>query len=104
MPHQLIGRDEELDAIVQLLDGRDLLPGTAVLHGQAGIGKTSLWLAGIDAAASRGYRTLSCRTFESETTFSYAGLADLLGALAAEVLSELPPIQPRTLDAALLLA
>jgi DNA-binding CsgD family transcriptional regulator len=103
MPQQLIGREEELDAVVQLLDRRDLLPGTIVLHGQAGIGKTSLWLAGIDAASSRCSRTLFCRTFESETTFSYAGLADLLGAVADDVLSELPPIQRRALETALLL-
>jgi DNA-binding CsgD family transcriptional regulator len=103
MPQQLIGREEELDAIVQLLDRRDLLPGTAVLHGQAGIGKTSLWLAGIDMASSRCRRTLSCRAFEAETTFSYAGLADLLGTVADDVLRELPPIQRRALEAALLL-
>ncbi len=54
-------------------------------------------------ASSRGCRTLSCRTFESETTFSYAGLADLLGAVADAVLSELPPIQRRALEAALLI-
>ena len=103
MPQQLIGREQELDGIVQLLDRRDLLPRTAVLHGQAGIGKTSLWLAGIDMASSRCCRTLSCRTFESETTFAYAGLADLLGTVADDVLPELPPIQRRALEAALLL-
>lgn len=103
MSQQLIGREQELDGIVQLLDRRDLLPGTVVLHGQAGVGKTSLWLAGIDMASSRRFRTLSCRAFESETTFSYAGLADLLGPVADSVLSELPPIQRRALEAALLL-
>ena len=103
MPQQLIGREAELASIARLLDRRDLLPGTTVLHGQAGIGKTSLWLAGIDMASSRGCRTLSCRAFESETTFSYAGLADLLGAVADAVLSELPPIQRRALEAALLI-
>ena len=54
-------------------------------------------------ASSRGFRTLSCRTFESEATFSYGGLADLLGAVADAVLSELPPIQRRALEAALLI-
>lgn len=103
MPQELIGREEELDAIVKLLDRRDLLPRTAVLHGQAGVGKTSLWLAGIDMASSTCCRTLSCRTFESETTFSYAGLADLLGTVADDLLPELPPIQRRALEAALLL-
>ena len=74
-----------------------------MLQGEAGIGKTSLWLAGIDMASSRGFRTLSCRTSESETTFSYVGLADLLRAVADAVLPELPPIQRRALEAALLI-
>ena len=54
-------------------------------------------------ASSRGFRTLSCRTSESETTFSYVGLADLLRAVADAVLPELPPIQRRALEAALLI-
>ena len=100
---QLIGREQEFDAIVEVLDRRELLPGTVLLHGQAGIGKTSVWLTGIDIAYSRCCRTLSCRTFESETTFSYGGLADLLGTVVDDVLHELPPIQRRALEAALLL-
>ena len=103
MPRELIGREEELGAIARLVTRRDLLPRTALLHGQAGIGKTSLWLAGIELASSRCRRTLSCRTFEPETTFSYAGLADLLGAVADDLVPELPPIQRRALEAALLL-
>ena len=74
-----IGRDEELGAIARLLDDPAQLPATVVLWGEAGIGKTSLWLAGLEAAAERGYRTLSSRPSEAETRFSYAGLADLLG-------------------------
>ena len=36
-------------------------PASCVLPGEAGIGKTTLWLAGVDAAADRGYRILSSR-------------------------------------------
>ena len=74
-----------------------------MLPGEAGIGKTTLWLAGIDAAAARGYRILSARPSEAETRFSFAGLADLLGNAAGDVLPALPPIQRRALEAALLL-
>ena len=70
--------------------------------GEAGIGKTSLWLAGVEAAAARGYRILSSRPSEAETRFSFAGLTDLLGG-ADEIVAELPPIQRRALEAALLL-
>ena len=50
-----------------------------------------------------GYRILSCRPSEAETGFAFAGLADLLGDAAGDVLPELPPIQRRALEAALLL-
>jgi DNA-binding CsgD family transcriptional regulator len=100
---QLAGREEELEAIARLFDAREDLPSTAVLPGEAGIGKTTLWLAGIDAAAARGYRILSSRPSEAETKFSFVGLSDLLGDAAGDLLPELPPIQQRALAAALLL-
>jgi AAA ATPase domain len=100
---QLVGREEELGAIARLLDAREDLPSTAVLRGEAGIGKTALWLAGINAASALGYRILSSRPSEAETRFSFAGLADLLGSAADDVVPDLPPIQQRALEAALLL-
>src|SRR5258708_23775622 len=91
----LVGREEELAAIVRLLDAAEQLPCVAVLPGEAGIGKTTLWLAGIDAAAARGYRIMSCRPSEAETRFAFAGLADLPGDAAGDALPELPPVQRR---------
>jgi DNA-binding CsgD family transcriptional regulator len=85
-----------------LLSAADRLPGVAVLSGEAGMGKTTLWLAGVDAAAERGYRILSCRPSEAETRFSFAGLTDLLGG-AGDVVAGLPPVQRRALEVALLL-
>ena len=73
-----------------------------MLSGEAGIGKTTLWLAGIDAATDRGYRILSVSTLGRETRFSFAGLSDLLDGVG-HVVAELPPIQRRALEAALLL-
>jgi DNA-binding CsgD family transcriptional regulator len=99
----LVGREEELEAIVGLLEATERLPMVAVLPGEAGIGKTTLWLAGIEAAAGQGYRIRSSRPSESETRLSFAGLTDLLGDAAADVLPQLPPIQRRALEAALLL-
>jgi hypothetical protein len=101
---QLVGRDEELGAIVRILDTREQLPGVIALSGEAGVGKTTLWSAGIDWAAAHGYRLLSARPSEAETRFSFAGLTDLIGACADDVLAGLPPVQRRALEAALLLA
>jgi DNA-binding CsgD family transcriptional regulator len=100
---QLVGREEEIAAIVRLLDAPEQLPGALVLRGEAGIGKTALWLAGIDAAAAGGYRVLSSRPSETEVKYSFAGLTDLFGSLSGGVLAELPPVQQRALEAALLL-
>jgi hypothetical protein len=60
---QLVGRDEELGAIVWLLDVREDLPGALVLSGEAGIGKTTVWLAGVDAGvpAVTGFSLLDPR-------------------------------------------
>ena len=75
----LVGREDEFDRVAQLLDARDELPAAIVFHGEAGIGKTSLWLAAVERAGAIGYRVLSSRPSETETSLSYAGLADLLG-------------------------
>jgi ATP/maltotriose-dependent transcriptional regulator MalT len=100
----LVGRDEELRRLARLLDTPEDLPRTAVLVGEAGIGKTSLWLAACDAAEERGYRLVACRPAETETRFSFAGLSDLIGDVLAETLPELPDPQRRALEHALLLA
>ena len=100
---ELVGRDEELALLLALLDARDGLPAVAVVTGEAGIGKTTLWLAAVEAAQARGYLVLSCRPAEVEAAFSFVGLADLIEAASGDVLPQLPPIQRRALEAALLL-
>jgi hypothetical protein len=43
----IVTSEEELGAIVRLLDAPELLPHAAVLRGEAGIGKTAVWLGRI---------------------------------------------------------
>ena len=99
----LVGRKEEVETIVRLLDAGEALPGAVVLTGEAGIGKTTLWLAGVDGAAAGGYRVLSARPSEAETQFSFAVWPTSSAGPSDDVLPELPPIQRRALEAALLL-
>ncbi|HET7759822.1 MAG TPA: AAA family ATPase [Gaiellaceae bacterium] len=99
----LVGREEELAALLELVDTPAGLPSVAVVAGEAGIGKTALWLAGVELAAARDVRVLASRPSEAEAGFSFLALTDLLGGVAADVLPELPPIQRRALEAALLL-
>jgi DNA-binding CsgD family transcriptional regulator len=100
--HSLVGRADELSQIGELLDGRDRLPAAGLVVGEAGIGKTALWLAALAGAADRGYRTLTSRPSEVETGYSFAGLTDLLADVADEITALLPSPQVRALDAALL--
>ena len=100
---ELVGREEELALLLALLDARDGLPAVAVVAGEAGIGKTTLWLAAVEAAQARGYLVLSCRPTEVEASFSFVGLADLIASASGDVLPQLPPIQRRALEGALLL-
>ena len=96
VPH-LVGREEELATLSDLLDASERLPAVAVVAGEAGAGKTTLWLAGVKSAAARGFRVLKSRPSEAETGFSFLALTDLLGNAASEVLPKLPPIQRRAL-------
>jgi DNA-binding CsgD family transcriptional regulator len=100
---KLIGRQEELAVLGDLIDDADRLPSVVVVAGEAGIGKTALWLAGVDLASARGFRVLSSRPTEAEAGFSFLALTDLLSEVAPDVLPELPPIQRRALETALLL-
>ncbi len=99
----LVGRQEELATLSDLLDAPEKLPAVAVVGGETGAGKTTLWLAGVKSAVARGYRVLKSRPSEAETGFSFLALTDLLGGVAGEVLPKLPAIQRRALTAALLL-
>ncbi len=103
VPH-LAGREDELAALLDLLEEPALLPAGAVVVGEAGIGKTTLWNAALEAAEARGYLVLSCRPAEAEAAFSFVGLADLIGGVVPDVLPQLPRPQRRALEAALALS
>src|SRR4051794_14777062 len=99
---EVVGRDESLARLDRFVG--DLLAGPArlVIEGEAGIGKTTVWRAGVDAAAGRGYRVLVCCPAEAEGQLAYSGLADLLGGVAERAFDGLPESQRQALDAALL--
>jgi DNA-binding NarL/FixJ family response regulator len=73
------------------------------LRGEAGAGKSTLWRAGIDAAAAAGHRLLRSEPSASETDLSFAGLSDLLAGVLPSVAAEIPGPQLEALEVALLL-
>jgi DNA-binding CsgD family transcriptional regulator len=98
----IIGREEELGRLTDFLVAEDG-PTALLLEGEAGIGKTTLWKAGVEVARDGGHRVLACRPAGAEAGLSYGGLGDLLAAELEEVLSELPAPQRWALEVALLL-
>ena len=60
----VVGREEEVAALVEFLDARTHLPGVLLLEGDAGIGKTTLWRRGVEFASARAYRVLVVQGIE----------------------------------------
>ena len=66
----IFGRDLELAAMERFLDCAPTWPSAVVIEGEAGIGKTTLWLEGIRRAEARGMRALHAQPAESEQKLS----------------------------------
>ena len=91
----MVGRDRT---------GRFLLasgfePTALVLRGEPGIGKTTLWEAGLDGSPASGLRVLVARPSDAESEHAFAGLIDLCEGLD---LDGLPAPQRSALEVALL--
>jgi DNA-binding CsgD family transcriptional regulator len=102
MADSIVGREAELVAIERLLDSEGRGLEAIVFEGEPGIGKTTVWQAGLDLAAQRGFETLSCRPVQAEAKLSHASLSDLLSPLVDTGLAELPEPQRVTLGMTLL--
>ncbi|MGH2986969.1 MAG: AAA family ATPase, partial [Solirubrobacterales bacterium] len=73
-------------------------------RGRGGIGKTTVWSAGVEAARRAALRALVCRGSGSEARLGYASLTDLLAEVDDRPIAKLPAPQRRALEAALLRA
>jgi DNA-binding CsgD family transcriptional regulator len=103
MTFEIVGREEELGSLYAFLDLDAGGPLALVLEGEAGIGKSTLWLAGVEAARVRGLRVLSSRPAEAERGLAHVVLSDLFEGLLDEVLPALPAPRRHALEVALLL-
>ncbi len=99
---EIVGREEELGALATFVERKPSGPAALVLKGEAGIGKSTLWVAAVESARARGSRVLVSRPSETERSLSSAGLGDLFESVLDEVVDELPPPRRRALEAALL--
>ena len=97
---EIVGRDAELDALdawLEMTSSRILL-----LEGDAGIGKTTLWRAGVAGARERGHRVLAAEAVQAETQLSFTALRDLLEEAFDDVADELSAPQREALGVTLL--
>jgi DNA-binding NarL/FixJ family response regulator len=101
MATEIIGREDELAAIEAFLSEVERGPAALVLSGEAGIGKTILWEAGLEVARDSSNRVLTCRGVEAEASFAFAGLSDLLAGIVDEVAPALVAPRRRALLVAL---
>ena len=97
-----VGREPELAAISAFT--RDAGARAFVLVGEPGIGKTTLWEAGVAAARRSGTRVLVARPSDAEARLAFAALTDLFDAVDIEALRPCPEPQRGALQIALLRA
>lgn len=95
------GRDAELEAVGRLLERARAGACGLWLGGEAGIGKTAIFDAGLDEAARTGFVPLVTRSAPGESGLAYAGLGDLLARIPGEAAADLPPPQADALAVAL---
>jgi hypothetical protein len=70
---EIVGRERELTALHDFADEVKGRPAALVLEGEAGIGKSTLWLAGVAHARARGLRVLYSRPAEAERGLAHVG-------------------------------
>lgn len=99
---EIVGRDEELASLRAFIDEVREGPAALVLEGEAGIGKSTLWLAGVEHARTRGLRVLSSRPAEAERSLAHVGLGDLFEDVLDDVLPALTLPRRRALEVAML--
>ncbi|WAZ24987.1 AAA family ATPase [Streptomyces cinnabarinus] len=93
----VIGRDEPFTAArAQLARG-----GSVLLHGPAGIGKSTVLRALAVEYGEAARTVLRCSATESESHLPFLALADLLGLVLDEVCDKLPAAQRTALESAL---
>lgn len=101
---EVAGRESERDAAATFLAAAASVPTALSLHGEAGIGKTTLCHYLVAQARAAGSTVLECRPTPAEQTLSFAALTDLLAGVDDATLDELPAPQRQALAAATLRA
>jgi DNA-binding CsgD family transcriptional regulator len=100
----VVNRPQEFRVVSDFLRAAAQQPSGLVIEGESGIGKTTLWLAGVEQARDDGFRVFTARVGQAESVLAYAAVADLLRDVDADVLAGLPDVQRVAVDRVLLRA
>jgi predicted ATPase len=95
-------RDPELEHLTGFVDDVHSGTGVALVRGEAGIGKTTLWRMALDRAHELRLRVLTAAPTPAETSLAFVGLGDLLDEVDDEEIEQLPEPQQEALEIALL--
>src|SRR5438445_8761192 len=98
----MIGREAELATIREFVAGISAGPCSLLLEGAVGIGKTTLWRAGVRAAQELSHEILFCRPAKLESRLAFGAIIDLFADIDDAVLASLPAPQRHALEVALL--
>jgi len=101
---EIVGREREVAAVSSFLEAVERGPRALVLEGQAGVGKSTVWLEGVESARQRGFSVLESRPAAAEARLAFAGVGDLLEGVLPGVIGALPAPQADALRVAMLLA
>ena len=100
---RLIGRENQVEALAAFAARAAEGPWALAIEGDAGVGKTALWLEGVAIARERGARVVSARPAEAEARLGLTAIGDLLDGVLEHVRPALPEPQAEALAVALLL-
>jgi len=98
----VVGRQFELETLAKFLRREPREFACLVLEGEAGVGKTTLWRAGVQLASDHSSTVLSCRPSEAERDLPFSALGDLLDRVDGQVFERLHDPQRRAIEVALL--
>jgi len=99
---RVVSREAESLAVGEFLASVPFGPSALVVEGEAGIGKTTVWLSALERAQEVGFRILSTRATSAESVLAYTSLAALLDGLDDAAFAELPAPQRLAIDRVLL--
>lgn len=102
MATRVVSRETESRAVDDLLSEVSSGPSALLVEGEAGIGKTTVWLAALERAQERGFTVLSTRAAAAESVLSYSALAAMLEGLDDAAFDGLPSLQRLAIDRVML--